>query len=42
MVVLTRYGRKANMKFVTHSATKWSLAGFEKKPNISFIASFTF
>jgi hypothetical protein len=40
MVILTRNGRKANMNFVTHSATKWNLAGFEKKLNITFTTSF--
>jgi hypothetical protein len=38
MVILTRNGRKANMNFVIHSTTKWNLAGFEKKPNITSIA----
>jgi hypothetical protein len=40
MVVLTKNGGKASMNFVTHSATKWNLAGFEKKPNITSTASF--
>jgi hypothetical protein len=37
---LDKNGGKASMNFVTHSATKWNLAGFEKKPNITSTASF--